>query len=274
MGSAASAVSTDSAIKESQAWSDKENGENSTGENILAHSYRILHHRQSCFNIIESRRDQDLQATSEVPGTSHSSMAPNKRRGVAPSRRSRASDGGRSHRSGTSMSHLSTQHSRNAAHSSMKELREDPFEREPSIGLPSPAPSINEEQKTMVRDCLNKIEEGLVNSGVHLNVGRVLPFVETITRRDDTIIEGEALLKTNGIHIVQEGVLDLCAADGKTVTQRLELGDFFGELSVLFRVPSSREVHVVSRQVTNVHTTYIIHVHTVDLKCDYSRAKL
>ena len=99
----------------------------------------------------------------------------------------------------------------------------------------------------MVQECLDTLEGGLVNSGVHLNANHVLPYVETVTRTDDSIVEGEALLKDNGLYIVQEGQLDLCAADGHTVSQRLQVGDFFGELSSLFRVPNSAVVNVVSR---------------------------
>ncbi len=99
----------------------------------------------------------------------------------------------------------------------------------------------------MVCECLATIEAGLAYAGVHLSADKVLPYVETITRRDDSIVAGEALLKSNGIYIVQNGMLDMCAADGETVTQRLEAGEFFGELSVLFRVPSNRGVNVVSR---------------------------
>ncbi len=127
-----------------------------------------------------------------------------------------------------------------------------------SVGRPSPVPSIDDEQKAMVRECLATIEAGLVNSGVHLNAERVLSYVETITRKDDTVGEGESLLKTSGIYIVQDGVLDMCAADGETVTQRLEAGDFFGELSVLFRVPSNRGVEVVSRCVCFVTVRFVL----------------
>ncbi len=137
----------------------------------------------------------------------------------------------------------------------------DELVEESSVGRPSPVPSsIDDEQKTMVQECLTTIEAGLVNSGVHLNAERVLPYVEVITRRDGTIVEGEALLKTSGIYIVQEGALYMCAADGETVTQRLETGDFFGELSVLFRVPSNRGVQVVSRYVHLYSTVHYVFV--------------
>ncbi len=129
---------------------------------------------------------------------------------------------------------------------SLKELTDEPLRE---VGRVSPSPSITDEQKTMVSECLATIETGLAYAGVHLNADKILPFVETITRRDDTIVEGEALLKTNGIYIVYDGVLDMCAADGETVTQRLEAGEFFGEISVLFRVPSNRGVNVVSRYI-------------------------
>ena len=111
----------------------------------------------------------------------------------------------------------------------------------------SPTISINESQQAVVRECLATLEGGFVNSGVHLNADHVLPYVETVTRTDDSIVEGEALLKDNGLYIVQEGLLDLCAADGRTVSHRLQVGDFFGELSTLFRVANSAVVNVVSR---------------------------
>ena len=155
------------------------------------------------------------------------------------------------------------QPSRASRHLSVEQILEDPLDEEmPIDALPSPTPSINDEQKALVRDCLSSLEKNLVNSGVRLNVDRVIPFVDVVTLKEENIANGEDILKSSGMYIVQNGVLDMCAADRSTVTQRLEAGDFFGELSTLFRVPSNREVQTISRSVYYESTTPSTHTHT------------
>lgn len=113
----------------------------------------------------------------------------------------------------------------------------------------TPSLSINQDQQKMVRNCLAILEGGLLNSGVHFNADCALLRVEAISRTDENIVNGEPLLTDRGFYIIEEGQLDLCAADGQTVSHRLLAGDFFGELSSLFRVPTSAVVNMVTRLV-------------------------